>query len=295
MLAEISSLSDRQRAAIDHVVAELTHMEGVATIALGGSHARGRARTDSDVDLALYYRDGARFSVVDLRAVCARLNDAPDPVVSDFGAWGPWVDGGAWLFIDGERVDLLYRNLDAVSRVIDDAQAGRFDLHYEQQPPFGFFSPTLIGETRIARLIAGDAAMLGALKARAAVYPSALRDAVVQRFLWGVDFGLRAFAPKFAANGDPYGTAGCLTRFAHFLCLALFALNGVYPLNDKTALDEIDAFKLAPKDFSARVRALLAAPGDTTAALEASVGAMRALFEETAALAGETYRPSWRY
>jgi hypothetical protein len=34
-----------------------------------------------------------------------------DASVTNFGAWGPWIDGGAWLQFEGQKVDWLYRDL----------------------------------------------------------------------------------------------------------------------------------------------------------------------------------------
>ena len=119
-----------------------------------------------------------------------------------------------------------------------------------------------------------------------------MRGSIVQECLWAVDFGLAAFAPKFVRLGDPYGTVGCLTRFSHYLVLVLFALNRVYLLNDKTALAEIEEFQTAPDRFRLRVCALLAHPGETVAALEATVDGMATLFRETVELAGSLYEPN---
>jgi hypothetical protein len=128
----------------------------------------------------------------------------------------------------------------------------------------------------------------------AACLTHALAQAVVQNRLWSVEFGLTAFAPKFAANGDVHGVAGCLTRFAQALVLTLFCLNGVYLINDKTALAETEHFSLAPERFADRLRAILSDIGSTPAALSASLGKMQALFEDTRSLAGAMYTPTWR-
>jgi hypothetical protein len=88
-----------------------------------------------------------------------------------------------------------------------------------------------------------------------------LRLAVVRDCLWSVEFGLHAFAPKFAAASDVYATAGCLARFANRLVLALFALNRVYFVNDKTAIAEIGEFKEASSFFGDRLQSILARPG----------------------------------
>ncbi len=85
-------------------------------------------------------------------------------------------------------------------------------------------------------------------------------------------------------------TAACLARAMHSLVLVLFALNRTYLLNNKTALDEIDAFTQAPRAFGRRVREIAAAPGATVEELDTAVQATAGLFRETAALAGELHR-----
>jgi hypothetical protein len=274
--------------------AELATLPGVLAIAVGGSRARGRAREDSDVDLGVLYAEASPFEMARMRETAARWNDAPDPVVSDFYAWGPYVNGGAWLTVRGERIDLLWRSVERLEAAIADGEAGRHGVDHGQQPPFGYWSGTLLGELALAVPLHDAAARLAALKRRVAVYPEALRRAAVADSLWGVEFGLRAFAPKSVAAGDAYGAAGCFARFAHQLVIALFALNRAWYVNDKTALAEIDALPLAPADFGARVRSALGAVGGTPAELEATARRFEALFREAAALAGELYTPRWR-
>lgn len=146
----MNQLTTRQMVILERTVNELKELAGVEAIVLGGSHARGRARPDSDIDIGLYYWPETAFSIQQVRQIASRLNDAPDPVVSGFLAWGRWVDGGAWLTIEGQRVDLLYRSLEKVETTLMEALEGRFEIDFEQQPPFGFFGPTLLGEAAIA-------------------------------------------------------------------------------------------------------------------------------------------------
>ncbi len=290
----MNQLTQSQKAILDKVVVELAEVAGVEAIVLGGSHARGRARADSDIDVGLYYRDDIPFDIHKVGQIASRLNDTPDPVVSDFGAWGRWVDGGAWLTIEEQRVDLLYRSLDKVQRTLKDALEGRFEIDFEQQPPFGFFGPTLLGEAAIAVPLHDPFGRLPELKVRLTPMPEALARAVVQSRLWSVEFGLKAFAPKFVANGDVFGVAGCLTRFAHALALTLFALNRVYPINDKTMISEIEEFDMAPANFGPRLGSILSNIGSTPDALARSVDAVSSLFVEVRDSAGSSYAPPWR-
>jgi hypothetical protein len=286
-----ASLSPAQERLVREVVADLAEVEGVLAVALGGSHARGRARPDSDVDLGILYAESAPFSIEALRARAARWSDASDAVVTGFYEWGPWVNGGAWLTCRGQRVDLLYRSVEHLERALADGEAGRHAVHHGQQPPFGFWSGTALGELVVGVPLHDPSGRLAELRARIARYPERLRRAVVADGLWAVEFGLRAFAPKYAAAGDVYGTAGCLTRFAHQLVLVLFALNRAWLVNDKTALAEVAGFDAAPERFGERVSAVLARPGTTPGELGASVAGLAGLFRETRALAGDLYAP----
>lgn len=291
----MEQLSLEQRRILDRAVAALAAVDGVCAIVLGGSYARGRARPDSDIDIGLYYEDKAPLDIAGVAAVAEELNDTPNPVVSQPHAWGRWVNGGAWLTIGGQRVDFLYRSLDDVVRTLGEAQAGRFEVDAEQQAPFGFFGPTILGEVAVAQPLWDPRGAVSDLKSLVSPMPQALVASIVQSRLWQVEFGLKGFAPKFAATSDAYGVAGCLTRFAFNLVLTLFALNRAYLLNDKTALREVDDFALAPPAFSARLGGALAAIGSDSASQHASLAVIAALFEETRALSGDLYTPPWRF
>jgi hypothetical protein len=289
----MEQLSTTQRALVEGLARELSAIEGVAAVVLGGSYARGRATAASDIDLGVLYSERAPFAVAAIRALAARVDDTDAPVVTELYEWGPWVNGGAWLSIGDQRVDLLYRSLEHLGRVIDDAAAGCYELHYGQQPPFGFFSGTYLGELAVCVPLFERDGRLAALKARVGHYPEPLRAAVVQGALWDVEFGLTTFASKFAARGDAFGTSACLARAGFHLILALFALNRVYLVNDKTALAESEGFASAPRDFAARLRGALAHPGASPAELAAAVARVQALFHETVAACDGLYAPRY--
>jgi predicted GNAT family N-acyltransferase/predicted nucleotidyltransferase len=272
--------ADWQRTLVD----ELAALPGVEAVVLGGSHARGHAHAGSDIDVGLVYRDARPLDISAVRALAARWSDAADPVVSELYEWGPWVNGGAWLTLRGRRVDLLYRSLDRLERTIGEANAGRHEIHFGQQPPFGFWSGTLLGECACALPLHDPSGHVERLRRQVAAYPEPLRRAVLRDMQQGVAFGLAAFAEKFAARGDTWGTVSCLARCVWQLGLALFALNHCYLVNDKTLLDEVDGFALAPEAFRGRVERVLSAPGRTPTELSASVEAIAALSIESAAL-----------
>lgn len=279
----VSSLSNR-----------LGAIQGVAAVVLGGSHARGRARPGSDIDLGVLYSEANPFSIKSIRELAEDVNDTPGPVVTNFYGWGPWVNGGAWLTIGGQRVDFVYRSLEHLERVIADSEAGRYELHYAQQPPFGFFSATYLGEVATCVPLFDPESRMDLLKSRVAKYPEPLHRAVVQDYLWMAELGLTAFAGKFATRSDTYGTAACLAGIVNQLILALFALNRRYPMNDKTALEEIAEFERAPRGFGPRVQKTLARLGDSAEELSGALESITQLHREAVELSEGLYQPRFK-
>jgi hypothetical protein len=289
--ASVKQLSQEQRELVSMLATRLGAIRGVKAVVLGGSRARGLAQPGSDVDLGILYSEADPFSIPSIRGIASDLNDTPEPVTTGFYEWGAWVNGGAWLTIGGQRVDFLYRCLEHVQHVIAEAEAGRYEVDYAQQPPFGFFSGTYLGEAAVCLPLFDPDGFVEKLKQRVEKYPEALRRSVVQDQLWGADFGLAAFARKFAVRGDTYGTVACLTRVVNHMVLALFALNRRYLISDKTALHEIAGFECAPREFELRVQGAFARLDDSEPRLTISVREIEELLRESIALAKGFYQP----
>jgi hypothetical protein len=286
----VKQLSPDQRQLVSSLAQRLGAIPGMMAVVLGGSHARGRAQPASDLDLGLLYSEATPFAIHSVRELAEAVNDTAGPVVTNFYGWGPWVNGGAWLTVGGQRVDFLYRSLEHLERVIAEAEAGRYEVHYLQQPPFGYFSGTYLGEIAVCVPLFDPEGRLDALKRRVADYPEALRRAVVQDYLFMAQFTLTAFAPKPAARADTYGTAAFLARAVNELVMALFALNRKYPLNDKTALAEVAEFERAPREFGPRVQKTLAHLGTTAVELGAAVESIAQMARETVELTEGLYQ-----
>ena len=291
--AALALVPEGRREEIAALVAGLCDLEGVAALALGGSWARGLGRNDSDVDLALYYEKGTPALVTGLRALAERVAVRP-ATVTDFYAWGPWVNGGAWIDTRTGRVDVLYRSLEHVRRVLEQARAGRFETHYGQTPTHGFHSVTYLAETRVCQPYFDPHGVLAELKRSLPDFPPKLRRALLDAHLFGAEFTLEAFMRGFARRGDVYNTVGCLNRALAHLTQALFALNETFFMTDKTAMSEIEGFRLRPDGYVERAERILASPGGTRVELESSVDELALLCREVVELAGQLYVPRWR-
>ncbi|MFJ2862918.1 nucleotidyltransferase domain-containing protein [Kitasatospora sp. NPDC087314] len=256
------------RTIIADMAERLVRVPGVVGVALGGSRARGEHRPDSDWDLGVYYR--GRLDLAALRTLAG-----PDVEVAGPGDWGPWVDGGAWLTVDGTAVDWILRDLDRVERVWADCREGRYEVGIQAGHPLGFWSPCYAGELALGQVLADPSGELTRLRATMAVYPEALRTALTGA-AWEAEF-LTAGAAKGAAAGDVLYVALCLSRAVGVLVQALHADTRRWCLNEKGAL------AATPPWFARRAGALLSSLGTGPEALTASVAESRTLVADTVA------------
>ncbi len=282
-------LPDDKQALLDDLLPRLTGVPGVVAVVIGGSLARGTARPDSDLDLALYYHAAAPFDLAPIRAIAQHSSVDGTPTVTDFYQWGAWVNGGAWIQTRAGKVDFLYRSIEQVRRTIDEARAGQTHTDYEQQPTFGFHSTIYLAETHDCVPLYDPDGVIADLKAAVATYPPALKAHLITGCLWSAEFTLY-HAQGFAATGDGYNTVGCITRMLYKLTHVLYALNETYFAGDKRSQAKIAAFALQPDGYLADVEALLRHPGTD---LTASVAEVERLWRGVKALADD-YAPTWR-
>jgi predicted nucleotidyltransferase len=269
----------------DAIAARLAAVPGVVAVALGGSRARGTAAPDSDVDLGVCYDPATPPSRDALNALARELDDRhPSGAVTAFGEWGPWINGGAWLTIDGERVDWLFKDLARIRRVVAECRAGRPEVAYQLGHPHAFVSSIYLGEIDCCVPLADPDGAIAELKQLVRPYPPLLRAALLQRFLFEAAFSLDG-AEKGAKRGDVVYVAGCLFRTIGCLVQVLYAASERYCLNEKGALREVASFDRTPATFAETVSRLASAPGRTPAELAASVADARALVELVGAAA----------
>jgi len=277
-----------EKALLDLIVQALSRIDGIAAIVLGGSRGSGRQQPDSDYDIGIYYRRTRPFDPRTLAAAAAGLDDDRRPsLVTPFGGWGPWVDGGGWLKVAGRAVDLIYRDLERVDQVLDDALAGRYACNYQQGHPAGFPSIIYAGEIATCRVLWDADAAIEPRKRRLSPYPEPLRAAVIERTIDEARFSV-LIGLKAAERGDIAYVAGCAYRAAACVTQALFALNRQWWLNEKGSVVLADAFTAKPQAFRSRMESALAGIGTSPSDLRTALEAIAILAEEAAALAEQT-------
>ncbi|MGW0915014.1 nucleotidyltransferase domain-containing protein [Streptomyces sp. NPDC002784] len=237
----------------------LAALPTVRAVALGGSRAQHTHRPDSDWDLAIYYR--GPFDPADLRAV------GWEGEVSEIGDWGGGVfNGGAWLTIDGHRVDVHYRDLDVVEHELAEAERGRFRVEPLLFHLAGIPSYLVVAELAINRVLRGELP-------RPAGYPAKLRRTASERW-YGTARATLAYAE---ANHAPAGrlteVAGALATAAVQTGHGVLAARGEWVTNEKWLLERAGLRTLDD------VLASLPAAPDPEALIQA-IHRAQALFEE---------------
>jgi len=214
-------------AAVPPQVAELARrlagIPSVVAVALGGSRATGHARADSDWDLGVYYRAGERpLDPDDVRAL------GYTGEVTGLGAWGPIVNGGAWLTVDNMPVDVLFRDLDLVEHWLAEADDGRFELLDQHGYLVGAPTYIVAGELALSRPLQGDLP--------GGVFSGPLAGSASSYWQGRARVSLM-FAAGYARGGERVGCVGMLA--SALLCAAHGGLAGrrEWVLNEKRLID----------------------------------------------------------
>ncbi len=287
-----SMLPMRKQNLLKQITPRLAAIQGVKAVVLGGSYARGTPRPDSDLDLGIYYFDADPFAIAEIRQAAEEIAVSP-PTVTGFYEWGRWVNGGAWILTSEGKVDFLYRSLNQVQATIASAMQGIVTRDYGQQPAYGFYSVIYLAETQDCLSLFDPQALIVGLKSQVERYPAKLKERIVADELWSAEFTLQ-HAGSFAAAGDIYSTAGCLTRAAASLVQALFAMNERYFSGDKKAIEVLGGFDRLPQGFVVRLERVLANVGRSPEELVASVTAMERLWRSVVELTGGEYQPKFK-
>jgi hypothetical protein len=163
----------------------------VAVARAGGEEAARPAPPGGEPAYLLYYR--ATLDAAELRKLPFE-GDVAEP-----GVWGRLMNGGASLTVEGRRVDVLYRDLDAVEHWVSEANEGRFEIDAVEGWLAGMSSYVLVGELATCDALAGELP-----RPR---FPDALRETATRRWRETAARVLE-IAESLASRGDLAGCVG---------------------------------------------------------------------------------------
>ncbi len=267
---------------LQRVSDSLRDVPGILGVVLGGSRARNTATPNSDIDVGIYY-DRERLDLPRLDLAAGELDDGRrEGLINPPGEWGPWVDGGAWLVVDGHRVDLILRDFARVEQVVENCRKGGVAPHYQTGHPHAYVDAAYMGELAISRILFDKTGEVARLKAVAEIYPPALRETIVWLFSFEAGFS-QMLAEAAGENDDVYYACAHIVRSVSCLNQILFAINDRYFLNEKRAVRSIESFPTKTADYKKKVDGIFALAGTNPPAACAALGK---LVEEVRGLAG---------
>jgi len=238
---------------VEYLAERLAGIPGVVAVTLGGSRATGRAREDSDWDFGLYYRDA--LDPDDIAAL-----GWPGRVFAP-GDWGPVVNGGAWLEVDGVEVDLIYRRLDEVVFWTTEAEAGRFEIQREVGYVAGLATYVVAGELALGRVLFGELPRPSFPERLVGTAPPVWFDLAA---------GALHFADVYASRGDRVGCLANLGQAALATAQGRLVAAAEWALNEKGILERAGLASLQEtlrgtdrhlSDVAGEVRRALDLPG----------------------------------
>jgi hypothetical protein len=223
---------DDDRSFAEWIAERAATIPGVVAVTLGGSRAQGAHRPDSDWDFGLYYR--GQLDPDDVRALgWAGTVFAP-------GAWGGGVmNGGAWLMVDGQRVDLHYRDLDDIEHHLAEAEQGRFRVERLLFYLAGIPTYVVVGELAIATVLVGELPRPG--------FPPALRERATRFWADSARLTLDYTENVYAKRGDALGCAGGLARAVVEAAHGRLAARGTWALNEKRIITHAGLDEVVPR------------------------------------------------
>jgi hypothetical protein len=284
------TLPNEKQETLNNIVTDLKRTNNVVAIVLGGSYSTGNATGTSDMDIGIYYFEKMPFSIDDIKSIAKKYAIDGNPTVTGFYEWGPWVNGGAWIETPCGKVDFLYRNVEHVTSTIEKAKKGQWENHFEQQPPYGFSSIIYLAETKSCIPLYDPNEVITKLKREVQVYPAKLRETVIQHSLWSAEFTIW-HTDYFYGKQDIYNITGCLTRAVKNIVTALFAINELYPISDKRAIEILEKADKRPLNLKEKVEHILCADKHD---INNNIDSLKKLFKEIIELTNGTYNPFYK-
>jgi hypothetical protein len=208
-------------AALSALLDDLSAASGAVAVTLGGSRATGESDAKSDWDIGLYYR-----GTIDL-APLKRRGEVYPP-----GSWGRLMNGGAWLVIDGMKVDVLLRDLDAVEEWSERAAIGEFQIDGLLGYLAGAPTYLLLAERAVGKTLRGQLPDIGA-------FPPRLAEVAPGRWRFNRDFTLE-HARMRARRGDVIGAVGQAAQAAIEEAHARLSARREWVLNEKRIIERAE-------------------------------------------------------
>jgi hypothetical protein len=224
-------------------------------IAVGGSHAKGTADKESDLDLYLFAN-----SVME-KDKRAQWTNKEFPDIENLVSWGsdqPFIQGGTDFFYKQQKIECWIRSCDIIERTITECNNGVVKQDFVTWTPTGFYNHCTLSDLNTMILIDDPSDILSRWKATIAVYPQKLQKTIIQTSLEGARFWSFNFHYNSAIERqDVIYTSSIVQQVVHNIIQIFFAVNKVYFPGDKKLENALEHLDKLPDLFMERIHNLL--------------------------------------
>jgi hypothetical protein len=251
---------------------------GSVSVALGGSYAKQRSDSLSDIDLYVFT---SGVLPTEKRTALVRDTLAGASEVISWGTDEPFVQGGTDFTRGGHRFECWFRSIERTETTVTDCLQGQIQRHYTPWTVMGLINYVLLSDLQSMQNLEDPHGMLARWKAAVRVYPEPLRQAILHRFL-----GEACFWPEnphyhsAVERADLIYTSGIVQQVLHALLQVVFALNAEYFPGEKNLLRAVAKLSVQPQDFGSRVHLLLQVGSGAVADLRSQQRTLGALVAE---------------
>jgi hypothetical protein len=231
------------------LVESLMNATGVVAVARAAGATAGGEEAPGEPPYLVYYRGSLEAG--EIRGL------GFEGEVSEPGAWGRLLNGGASLEVEGRRVEVLYRDLEVVEHWVAEASEGRYERDEVDGWVTGMPTYVLAGELASAEALAGELPR--------PELPDALRDSAPEDWERVAARALEV-AEGLAARGDVAACAGLLAKAAIAAAQARLVARGEWALSEAG---------IVRRAGLGRAESIIAATGDRPLDLERAVSRMR--------------------
>ncbi len=238
-------MEDRVSPPLGNLYEQLMTLTGVQAVGLGGSRGLGLAGRESDYDVVMFYRREKRLPATDL----FNLIQAQCPAVENLTARGELVSG----LIEGRKFELFQKPLQQVEMEINLAREGKFRWVVRPLFPHGDISTRTISHVVYLELCSERERAISRLREQAMPMPKALVRSLVKTFLNQASLSI-IHAKKIRKKEDLQHLIGLCSHVVFSLNIALFAVNGRYPVIEKGTAALISRLQQVPENYVLKVR-----------------------------------------
>jgi hypothetical protein len=273
-----------QRAVSDLLPLVRQFAQGDYAIALGGSHAKGTADAEADVDLYLFAH--AVLPGDERKRIASDFS----PEIGSIRSWGddaPFTNAGTDFRFRGHTVECWLRDIGHIEQSIAECRQGVVKREFVTWTTTGFYNHCCLSDVSVMVPLDDPFGIIARWKSQVSTYPPKLRQAIVNQHLAAAEFWPENFHYLSAIERrDVIYATGIVQQVVHNLVQVLFALNEVYFPGDKQLEVAMAHLPRQPPRLCERIRVLLF-PGTpaTTDVLREQRESLRSLLADVRDLA----------